>query len=360
MSPEQQAAVARIGGAAMGLQPAPGEVANQMAARPAPDQGPAAAMAGAQQALSAGSAAPAPNPQAAAAPTAAEQTAAAAAPVTEGTAMQQDPVTMFGIPSGAEGAEEQYSPTQLAGMVNRYKNQNFLHARMKPVLEMAERVLQNQPGLSPEQLVGQIVNLAKGAQSNPTMGAGTGGQAASQSPDLDAWEQENGVTLPPGYKEMIADSAALRQQVVQQQQAMQQMGGAAAGMVDASRSAAQGMQGQAEQAAMQRIAFNMDQAAAKFGMQESDVPAFQEFMAEQGYTQHDFVNPDMAMQAMQNFANKRSEPELARLKSQAERRQAFMRAPGVAAGAEGMGGAQASPEDTLRTETIDRLSSRAM
>lgn len=116
------------------------------------------------------------------------------------------------------------------------------------------------------------------------------------------------------------------------------------GAVQAAAQANQESQ-QREANNMQRaIANNLDRAQQAFQMTDEDAMAFKDFAEDRGYTMEDFLDPDLLVNVVRDFRNMGTEPELAQLRAQRERRQAYSGSIGSGAATESAATASAEPE----------------
>ncbi len=293
---------------------------------------------------------PAPQPQGAPAPpqvaaklnvpdvnTPADTASTAGAPQDAGAKMGDDPI-LYEVDFG--DAKRKLTPAQIKSTFERYRDLNFTHANMKPVLEVAQAIIQQNPGTDPGKLAEYMMAVAKGQQPNPTFGGDKQPQQQPQGsakpgpqPDIDGddddsalaeWEKENAATLPPGYKQMRGSQKQMMQALLQTQQMLQQVLAGTQGVADASRAVNQDARTTQASAIRQRIGVNLDRAQAAAGLPDDAAQDFMVFASERGYTMEDFIDPGLTSKVMQDYANSRNSPEMERMRQIAQRRQAFI------------------------------------
>ena len=160
--------------------------------------------------------------------------------------------------------------------------------------------------------------------------------------DLERWEKENAVKLPPGYKKQMQAGKELSSQVQQILQLLQGAQGPAAQVAQLAQGAEQRVQqaqGLSSQAAKQTILNNVKVAMQGAGLTPQDAQDFQAFSMARGYGPEDFIDPQLAATVASDFKANRDAPEISRLREVAKRRQAFTGstdgAPGGAGGVPG-------------------------
>lgn len=267
---------------------------------------------------------------------------------TEGDNMAAPPFIELTMPNGQK---RQMTPEAITGMASRYAALNHRNAQLKPINDVIENYLKSNPNMTPAQLAETLTQLAAGGQANVQFGANgginsdqqRGGQQASQqaqSPqrqlpsddDFSKWENDNASALPPGYKDMHGNMAAIMDMMTRQQQMMQQLVAGSAGQVDAARQAHQGAMQQQGNAIQQAIGTNLDRAQQQLQLPTEAANDFMMFAHERGYSMEDFADPNLTLMVMQDFANNRMSPEMDRLRGIHQRRQAFTSTAGAAPG----------------------------
>ncbi|MGL4915726.1 MAG: hypothetical protein ACRC5D_05675, partial [Aeromonas allosaccharophila] len=173
-----------------------------------------------------------PQPQASKEPTAQEQAMSKLAPKTEGE-QQQEPAAVFELNVG-NGQKRQLTETQILGMMDRYKNLNYQQMQSKPLLDAASQAMQDL-GMNQDQFLGHIQALIQKAKEKNTTFGGQDehpnkvGNPPNKGADLDfdaqlkAWEDQNAASLPPMYKDMLAQQRQMATGMTQMQQMMQQL-----------------------------------------------------------------------------------------------------------------------------------------
>ena len=312
----------------------------------------------------------APAPQAATPPateppkndSAQDKAAEKGSPETEGDKMGADAI-IYEVEFG-ENDSRKLTPQQIKSTFERYSALNYKNAQYKPVMDLVEQIMRENPGMNSKQMADAMNNIYRAQQANPTMGNTKGeksGDAPPQANDLDSmlkkWEDENAASLPPGYKDMLVGQnqsmAAMQQQLAQTQQMLRQVMAQSQGVADAAKQGAQ--QGQQQQigAVRQQIANNIDRVQQALGLPDEKANDFMVFAAERGYTMEDFVDPSLTIRVMQDFKNNMDSPEMERMRAIAQRRQAYTGSLGSTPTA---GAAGSEPAES----TFDRFASSAM
>lgn len=311
---EQRATVDQLFAAKAGVPPQQAQ-AEQPA--PAPQQAPPQAQAP-----------QGPPPEAPTTP--AEKTEAEGSPKTEGDQMDEEPV-LYTVKRGEE--EVQLTPQQLRGLYDRYERMVEDYSQYGAFNQFGREVMKHMPpGTKPEQAIKLLMERAN--QHNPQMGGDPKGQGqeltAQQAPSnadiaqqLEDWEKENAVSLPPGYKEAMAGSGQMAQEMAQLKQMLTQVLAQSAGMANAAKTASQGNINQAAQVQKQRIDNNLREVLGQAGMGEEDANAFKIFAAERGYTPIDFASKNLVRRLAQDFQAVKQTPQLQQLLETNRRRQAF-------------------------------------
>ena len=323
-----------------------------------------------------GVAAPAPvqSPQASAPqpqesqPTPQEIAAKGVSPSTEGDKQSKDAAQIMRLKFGDQDRE--LSEAQVKGTFDRYSALNFKHQNLKPVVDLAEKMLQaaqqKNPNASAKDLAKFMTAAAKAQTHNPMMGKGTQNpedaaraQVVDSSADVDGmmkqWEEDNAVSLPPrfretmdGMAEMKAQNQELRQMLQQVIQGQQSVTSSTQKQLDASDS----REGNVMQ---QRIGNNLQQAQSSLGLPDDAEQEFMQFAYSRGYTVEDFIDPELTMMVAQDFKQNQDAPELERLRGITQKRQAFT---GNASGAPAVSNQApaSSPDQTF----IDAITNKTM
>lgn len=288
-----------------------------------------------------------------------------ASPQTEGDQVQETPYA-FEVDFGGE--KRKLTPEQIKGTYERYASLNHKHSQYKPVMDLAERLTERIGG-NPEDTASVLMSALKQAsqknaqygkndQSSPGDQAdGTErGQPTNEdfSKMMEKWEEENAVTLPPGYKDAASRMAQIEGALQQQQQMMQQLLQMGQGVAGAAKESVQGAQGQQADAVKQTIRNNLASAGERAGLTDSETQDFMTFAGERGYSLEDFVDGNMATKVVTDFVNARNSGEFGRLQEIAKRRQAFTGSVGATPAAQGEAPAKAPGEQQL-----DRMVERA-
>jgi len=258
-------------------------------------------------------AAPAPAPEAPAeAPTTPQEKAEkTGSPQTEGDRQQQDPM-VYKVKMGDE--ERALTPEQIASTFSRYKDLNYRNAQMKPINQLAEGLIERS-GASPEQVAklmqASLQAFTKNAQMGKQRPAQDGvakpqqPQPSAQQPDLNEefskYEDENAISLPPGYREGMGRIQRMEQQLQQGMNMMNQVlqrsqQGAQQGM-----QAAQTAQVDRNTAIKQTIANNLDRAQQSAQLPDAEGKNFMRYAGERGYTIEDFADANLAQKVVQDF-----------------------------------------------------------
>ena len=308
-----------------------------------------------------------------------EATEKAAAPQTEGDKVTEpaaEPVSneelsaLYKIKIG--DTERELTDKQIAGTFERYRDLNFKHSQMKPVIDTVGQLMER-TGIDAETMNNEIIAALKAKQHNPQMGQQTNAPNTTQQGEkgeapndllsgdmLAQYEEQNAVQLPPGYRDLVASRDQTSQQLAQMQMMMQQLLAQSQGVANAARQAGQQQSVDRAQLMQQRIGQNIDQAAQRH-LGTTDQSASNDFLAfiyERGYTTDDFVDAALADRAMADFANLRNQPEMERLRQAAQRRQAFS-FNGTMGNTAGQGAAEAAAPSDPQTP-FEQMADAAM
>ena len=263
-----------------------------------------------------------------------EQAAQVASPQTEGDKTQEAAV-MYKVKMGDK--ERTLTPQQISSTFERYRDLNHKQAQMKPVMDLAEKMMQagNIDGTTAAKLMeASMQAYTKNAQmgrnrpAQENVAAPEQPSPNAQQPNLDAefkkYEDENAISLPPGYREAAARLNAMEQRLGQGMQMLNQMTQRMGQQAQQGIQSAQQAQGDRMQAVEQAIRNNLDRAQQAAGLPDEAVTDFQTYAGERGYTAEDFADSALTMKVVQDFANERNTPEFQRLKDMSSRRQAFL------------------------------------
>jgi hypothetical protein len=338
------------------------QLAAQALGAPAPDAE-AAAAAAAQ-----GAKPPVPTPDAAPAgdgdkKTVAEVATELASPNAEGEAAEMDSA-VFEIDFG-EGRKRQLNAKQIRDTFKRYGdlNQKWREHSEKtktlgPIMQFAETLMQaaQQSGqqITAEDIVGFMQQSLQGGTSSfggtndggaPTPGNGEGGDDPFAK-----WEEENSITLPPGFRESLNKTRDLEQQLAKTNNLLMQILQAQQGVAGAASQAAQ-QAAQNNVSAIQRtIANNLNYAQQQFQLPDEAEQEFFAFAAARGYTIEDFVDPELTMAVVGDFKNNLNSPEMERLRNIAQKRQAYTGSLNAAPSGGGTG--QPSADDKFFNDLV--------
>ena len=281
-------------------------------------------------------------------PTDQERAAAAGAPVTESDKMDAPPVS-YEVKFG-DNDVRQLSPEQISSTFNRYRDLNYRHGQMKPITDTAAALMERY-GADPYQVAEQMIRTAQeqegrvGSEDNPEV------PNSSDAAGLRKWEEENAVSLPPGYQEIARNMQNLQEMQGQTQQMLQSVIANSQAVADAGQEAVMGAESQMQQASQQQIANNLDKVQNSLGLPDEAAQDFMMFVAERGFTLEDMVDPQIALTLGQDFKNQRNSSEFDRLRSQAERRTAYTGSMGSAPATPAT---EAAPTDEV-DDTMQRL-----
>jgi len=329
--------------------------AQQLGAAPAPDGQPAPVPAG-------------PPPEAPA--TIMEQAQERLAPQTEGDKQQEEAFIQVDM---GDGRKQTMSSSQIAGMSNRYKDLNHKNATrfkpMEPALQLIENVMANakQAGhdVSGDDMAQFLQASIEAYTKNPTMGdqrdvtpdRPDGNRAAMEADDeLSAWEDQNAVKLPPMYRQGMQLIQQLQGENNEMRQMMQGLVEQAQGVNADASQALQTASTRSNDAYKQQAVNNLNQMQQSLGFPDDADADFFDFAYGRGYTEDDFLDPELTMKIGQDFAANRSQPEMERLRALNERRQAFTGAVNPMPSGGGSGGGQPSADQGF----MDALTAQAM
>lgn len=281
---------------------------------------------------------PQPPPNAPAPETAEGKAAAKGAPQTEGDKMSA-PAVVYEVEFGPED-KRKLTPEQIKSTFERYSALNFRNQVLSPVNSIIQRIMQENPGMSPQQIAQKMEAIYKAQQSNAQFGGpspsnppqGQPQQQQGQSnqsidDQFKKWEEENAASLPPGYREMVhgtqGELGQIKSALAQTQQMLRMVLGQSQGVADAARQGVQQSQSDTQNVIRQQIANNVDRSQAALQLPDDAAQDFMTFATERGYTLEDFVDPQLTYRVMADFRNNMNSPEMERLKAIASRRQAY-------------------------------------
>jgi hypothetical protein len=172
---------------------------------------------------------------------------------------------------------------------------------------------------------------SQGGQQPP----GPQGQGILSDDDLAKWEEENAVTLPPGFRENAQKMSKLEQQLAQTNQMLMAVLEKTQGATQAMQQGAQTAQTDRVQALRQTIANNLNMAQQQAQLPDEAEQDFFNFASARGYTIEDFIDPQLTMAVVADFKNNMNSPEMERLRAIAQKRQAYTGSMQSAPGASG-------------------------
>lgn len=250
----------------------------------------------------------------------------------------EPPIDIYDIKM-KDGNVQQFTQAQIANTMERYASLNSRMLDNKDVLEFASRITEQakKNGYTPKagEVASFLQEAVKAYTKNPTMGNvdkkqqtpadGQEGQPAQPSADdaLANWERDNGLKLPPGFREQNQVMQKMSQQIQQMQQMIMQMqNGGAQSAQQGQQALQQAQQTQANTQQMQ-VKMNLKEAANTNGVPDERANDFMLFAMQRGYTPADFLDPQVANTLMADFKANMDAPEIARLRGVMERRQAY-------------------------------------
>jgi hypothetical protein len=317
-------------------------------------------------------AAPAAPPPAAAAPakeTAQGQAATQGAPKTEDDRMSADAI-LYEVEFG-EGDKRKLTPQQIKSTFERYSALNYKNAQYKPITDLVDQIMNENPGATPAQVRAQIEAVMRANASNPQMGQQKPGTAGMPEPkggqtneDIDAamkaWEEENAASLPPGYRDFMKGTKdqgelikGMQAQMTQMARMLQVVLGQSQGVAMAAKEGMNQGQNMQVNAVRRTIATNIDRVQQALQLPDEAAQDFMTFAAERGFTMEDFVDPQLTMKVMSDFKNTKDSPEMERMRAIAARRQAYTGSLGPAPS----GGAVPEPQGGT---TFDKFASNIL
>lgn len=319
----------------------------------------------AAQALGAEPPAPAPGAAAPAegeTPTVSEQATELASPKTEGDISEQDSV-IYDV--DFNGKKRQLTPQQIASTFDRYANMNHRWqtevAPLAPIMEFAKGILANAQAngqsISPQDLAAFLQEAAQRHSTSSFGGDQTGAQppaATTNGEDPFAkWEEDNAVSLPPGFRESNQKINNLEQQLNQTNQLLMAILQRQQGVAQAAQGQAQTAQNDRVQAVRQTIANNLNLAQQQAGLPDEAEQDFFNFASARGYTIEDFIDPQLTMAVVTDFKNNMNSPEMERLRAIAQRRQSYTGSMQSAPGASGSSPAKPNEDQQYLASLID-------
>ncbi len=289
-------------------------------------------------------------------PTQAEAAVAAASPADEADAMNSPAMTY-------KVGDRELTEKQIASTMDRYKALNYQNAQYKPVMEVIKQ-LEAKYQTSPDQLAKAILEIAESPHVAQASAASVGAtpdntqpQAVDKEDVFRQWEEENSASLPPGYKDINGTMQSLAAMNAETQQMLRAVLAHSDGAVKAAAQANQKTQEQNSINMQRQLANNLDRVQQHFAMSDDQAQDFVNFAEDRGYTMEDFIDGQLLVNVVRDFKNMGTEPELAQLRAQRERRQAFSGSIGSSPGSDSAAGRAAEPEGST---DLDRLAQQIM
>ena len=278
-------------------------------------------------------------------PTAQEQATAQVSPKTEGTQSKAEPFEFFDAGNG-----KVYTPEQLRGITSRYSDMNYKHqtefapnAKSVNFLNQLRAQAAAEGHTLDDDQMSQMLEAALTAfASNPVIGnkgqqAPTNGNPARQdvpvqtqtgtATDMEAqlqqWEQQNAVSLPPMYKDAIAKTGSLEQQIAQLTQMVQGLTKQGTQIAtDAEGKLKQAQQANSD-AGRQQVVNNLNRIQTEFQFPDEAEQDFMAFVQGRGYDVWELMDYNLAKTLATDFKNNQQAPDLERFRAMAQKRQAF-------------------------------------
>jgi hypothetical protein len=300
-------------------------------------------------------------------PTPQEIAAKGVSPSTEGDKQSKDAAQIMRLKFGDQDRE--LSEAQVKGTFDRYSALNFKHQNLKPVVDLAEKMLQaaqqKNPNASAKDLAKFMTAAAKAQTHNPMMGKGSQNPedalraqtVSSQDNDsaMKQWEDDNAVTLPPMYRESMSGMAKMQEENRELRQMLQQVIQGQQGVTESTQKQLEQSDSREGSVMQQRIGNNLQQAQSALNLPDEAEQEFMQFAYSRGYTVEDFIDPELTMMVAKDFKQNQDAPELERLRGITQKRQAFT---GNASGAPAVSNQApaSSPDQTF----IDAITNKTM
>jgi hypothetical protein len=269
-------------------------------------------------------------------PTPQEMAAKGVSPSTEGDLQSADAAQIMRVKFGDDDMRE-LSEAQVKGTFDRYSALNFKHQNMKPVMDLAEKMLaaaqQKNPNASAKDLAKFMTAAAKSQTHNPQMGKGTQDPAVARAQqsqsagDVDAmmkqWEDDNAVSLPPRFRETMDGMEDMRSQNSELRGLLEKVIQGQQGVTDSTQKQLDSTDMREGNVIQQRIGNNLAKAQSALNLPDESEQEFMQFAYSRGYTVEDFIDPELTMTVAQDFKANQDAPELERLRGITQKRQAF-------------------------------------
>lgn len=259
-----------------------------------------------------------------------DKASAKASPVTEGDKMQAEAV-VYEIDMG-DGKKRNMTPKQISSTMQRYAALNYQNANLKPVNDLVAKILRANPNMQPKDVAGTLENILKSSKKNPEMGNTKGDQPAKAGEEnmgdaLTKWSEDNAISLPPGYAEMMQGNTSgmnsMGDRMAKMENMLQQVLAMSEGNVNAAKNTMDNANNMQIQAMQKQIGNNIDRIQQQLGLPDEAAQNFPVFMAERGYTMEDLIDPTLTMKLMQDYKNNLNSPEMDRLVEIAKKRSAY-------------------------------------
>ena len=253
-----------------------------------------------------------------------------ASPDTEGDKMKADPI-IYEIDMG-DGKKRSMTPNQISSTMQRYAKLNYQNANLKPVNDLVAKILKANPNMSTGDVAGTLENILKASKKNAPMGNTQGETPAkagepSMQDQMTKWAEENAISLPPGYEQMMAGNQSgmntMNGRMARLEQMLSQVLSQSQGNVDAAKNTMDNANNMQIQAMQKQIANNIDRVQQQLGLPDEAAQNFPTFMAERGYTMEDLIDPSLTIKLMQDYKNNLNSPEMERLMEIAKKRSAY-------------------------------------
>jgi hypothetical protein len=253
------------------------------------------------------------------------------------------------------GEKRSLTPEQIAGTFARYAAMNHRHAALKPIIDMAEQLIEKS-GVPADKLQALIVSKLRGGSAPEGKPAGQPASKEDREKQLSEWEQQNAAQLPPGYRDMFAGMNEIREGQDGIKEMLAQVLAAGRGVTDASAALQRDARQRQIEAIKGRIGNNLNKAQAAHGLPDEAAKDFMMFAAERGFTLEDFADEDLTLRVAGDYKAIANSGEFVRLKEMAARRQAFTGTLGSTP-AGGAGGGEA-PKDTPLSRIAEAAAKR--
>lgn len=288
----------------------------------------------------------------------------------------ESPIDIYDIKM-KDGNVQQFTQAQIANTMERYASLNSRMLDNKDVLDFASRITEQakKNGYTPKagEVASFLQEAVKAYTKNPTMGNvdqrkqnpadGQEGQPAQPPADdaLANWERDNGLKLPPGFREQNQAMQKMAQQLQQMQQMLVQMQNGGAQSAQQGQQALQQAQKTQANTQQMQVKMNLKEAANTNGVPVDRANDFMLFAMQRGYTPADFLDPQVANTLMADFKANMDAPEIARLRGVMERRQAYTGNPTGTPSNAGAGiPPQVSPDQQFMNDYIKKVMASRM